>query len=160
MCSDELRDFPEVLHDRGDVRELSHIDILALSVVNHGGKEGVRQSDDVAKAVLAFGRLDLLLKGSETLDDDPLGPGLLVVGAEFLADLLEHTEVLWGLEASVDHFAKASNLEALDGVLWEQFPLARVALFQELANSHRFGQRHGFLDDVFVLNDQRWDELQ
>ena len=132
---------------------------MALSVIDHGGKEGVRQGDDVAKTVLAFSRLDLLLKGFESCFNDPHSPGLLVLGAESLADLLKHTEVLWGLKTSIDHFAKTSDLEALDWVFWEQFPLARIALFEEFADSHRLGQSHGFLDDILVLNDQRWDEL-
>ena len=132
---------------------------MALSVIDHGGKEGVRQGDDVAKTILAFGRLNLLLKSFETILNNPLSPRLSMLGAKSLGDLVKHTEVLSRLGTSIDHFAEASDLEALDWVFWEQFPLARIALFEEFADSHRLGQSHGFLDDILVLNDQRWDEL-
>jgi len=48
MAGCELRKRLQVFHDGRDVRELAHIDLLALGVVDHGGQERVRQSDDIA----------------------------------------------------------------------------------------------------------------
>ena len=91
MAALEFRNQLQVLHDTGDVGELAHIDRLAISVVDHGGQKCIRQSDDVAQAVLAFSGLNLLLERSEAANDDPLGPRLPLVGSKARANLVEHS---------------------------------------------------------------------
>ena len=109
---------------------------MAFSVVDHGGKEGIGQGDNVAEAVLALGLLNHLFEGCETTDDDPLSPGLPVLLAKSSLDLAEDSQVLGGLGAGIDHLAETTNLEPLNWVLWEELSLGRIILLKELTDSH------------------------
>ena len=62
--------------------------------MHHGGQKCIRQSDKIAKTVLAFGQLDLLLEGCEAARDGPLRPRLPLVFAESGLDFVKHGKVL------------------------------------------------------------------
>ena len=62
--------------------------------MHHGGQKCIRQSDNIAKTVLAFGQLDLLLEGCEAARDGPLRPRLPLVFAESGLDFVKHGKVL------------------------------------------------------------------
>jgi len=61
----ELGDRLQVVHDRHNARELTHVDLVALGAENCGWQEYVSEGEDVAKAILALGLFDLGFKGSE-----------------------------------------------------------------------------------------------
>lgn len=160
MTSNKFGNILQILHNRHDVGELAHIDILALCVVDHGGQKYIRQSDKIAKAILAFGQFDLLLEGREAACDHPLRPWLPLVLAESGADFLEHSKVLYRLGSCVDHLAQTSNLEPLHLVLGKKLSLVRIGLFKVLTDSHGLCQGNGFLGDILILYDQGWDHLK
>ena len=112
----ELRDGVEVSHDRLNVGELRHIDTESLSIEHLSRKETVSQSEDVAKAVFAFGRLDSGLKGCQSSGVYPVGPWLLVVITEACTKLLEDGEVLDWLGAGINDLTEATNLRFFEGI--------------------------------------------
>ena len=159
LSSNELRDLIKVLHDWHNVWELCHVDVLAFSVVNLGGKERVSHSDDVTETIFALSLLDHLLKGGESSNDCPLSPRLSVLLAKPGFYLLQNTQVLDRLSASIDHFAETTDLETFDRVFREELSLIRIAFLKEFADCHRLGQRNWLLDNVFILDDQAWHHL-
>lgn len=154
MARHELGDRLQVVHDGHNTRELTHVNLVALCAVDCRWQENVSECKDVAKAVLAFGLFHLGFEGCQAASQDETSPRLLVLIAESATNFLEHGQVLSGLAPSVDHFAKAAHLESLDRVFGKELSLARIDLFEVLADSHGLGERDWLLSNVLVFDNQ------
>ena len=86
----EFGDRLQVFMNGHDSWELTHVHIVALSIVNLGGKEAVCKAQNVAKAVLSLRNLELSLKGREATSDGPVRKRLLVLRSKASTNLLQH----------------------------------------------------------------------